>query len=196
MSEKERTKFWDKVLQAKPERSPPRYRRVLDRAMPEPGLPLKTAQRTAGLGSLGRPRWIAVADWRGAPVVREAKALVPSAWQRVNGGRSKLRCAEIAGGRYRAVDPWFRVDGNLAVRRLSPNNRKIEAGDDVSVLLAPQMLEAMGLDVAGVHLGTAKPLAAVRRHFERQKSGWLLAAARKMAAAVKRDHAEWKAAQA
>jgi uncharacterized protein DUF2252 len=194
VSEKQRAKFWEKVANAEEERAPGHYRRALAAAMPEPGLQLKTARRTAGLGSLGRPRWIAIADWRGAPVVREAKALVPSAWGWANGGRGKLLCAAIAGGRYRAVDPWFRVEGNIALRRLSPNNRKIEAGDDVSVLLGPQMLEAMGLDLASVHLGTGKPATAVRRDFERRQSGWLLAAARKMVAAVKRDHAQWKAA--
>jgi hypothetical protein len=195
--ETERTKFWNKIADAEDERPPAPYRRALAAAMPEPGLKLTTARRTAGLGSLGRPRWIAIADWRGAPIVREAKALVPSAWHLTNGGRGKPRCAEIAGGRYRAIDPWFRIEGSFALRRLSPNNRKIEAGDDVSVLLGTQMLEAMGLDLAGVHLGTAtgKSAAAVRRHFEGRKSGWLLADARRMAAAVKQDHAQWKESQ-
>jgi hypothetical protein len=198
VSEKQRAKFWKKIAKAKEERAPAHYRRSLAAAMPERGLQLKTARRTAGLGSLGRPRWVAIADWRGAPIVREAKALVPSAWQRAPGRSGKLRCAEIAGGRYRAIDPWLRFDSKLATRRLSPNNRKIEAGDDVSVLLGPQMLEAMGLDLAGVHLGTAtgKSTAAVGRDFENRKSGWLLTAARNMAAAVKQDHAQWKTAQA
>jgi hypothetical protein len=130
--------------------------------------------------------------------VREAKALVPSAWQLANGRSGKLHCAEIAAGRYRAIDPWLRFDGRLATRRLSPNSRKIEAGDDVSLLLGPRMLEAMGFDLAGVHLGTAagKSATAVGRDFEGRKSGWLLAAARKMAASVNEDHAQWKAAQA
>jgi hypothetical protein len=195
--EKERAKFWEKIADAKEEQAPPRYRRALAEAMPESGLQLQTARRTAGLGSLGRPRWIAVADWCGAPVVREAKALVPSAWRRANGGGSKLRCAEIACGRHRAIDPWLGFDGSLATRRLSPNNRKIEADDDVSVLLGPDMLEAMGRDLAAAHLGTAsaKSAAAVRRDVERRKGSWLLAAARKMATAVKQDHARWKAAQ-
>jgi Uncharacterized protein conserved in bacteria (DUF2252) len=197
VSEKQRAKFWKKVANAEEERAPAPYRRALAAAMPEPGLRLRTARRTAGLGSLGRPRWIAIADWRGAPIVREAKALVPSSWQRANGGRGKLQCADIAGGRYRAIDPWFRVEGGLATRRLSPNNRKIEADDGVAPLLAPQMLEAMGLDLASVHLGTGtgKSAAAIRRDLEGRKSGWLLAAARRMAAAVKQDHAQWKAAQ-
>jgi hypothetical protein len=196
VSDKQRAKFWKKIDDAEEERAPARYRRALAAAMPEPRLPLKTARRTAGLGSLGRPRWIAIAEWRGATIVREAKALVPSAWQRTNGGGSKLHCAAIANGSYRAIDPWLRIEDNIALRRISPNNRKVEAGNDVSALLAPQMLEVMGLDLAGAHLGTGGSAAAIRRDIEGRKSGWLLASARKMAAAVTRDHAQWRAAPA
>ena len=50
----------------KAERAPPRYRKALAAAMPEPRLAIgKTARRVAGAGSLGRPRWIGIADWRG-----------------------------------------------------------------------------------------------------------------------------------
>ena len=77
VSEKKRAKFWKKIEKVETERAPPRYRKVLAAAMPEPRLAIrKTARRVAGAGSLGRPRWIGIADWRGAPVVREAKALV------------------------------------------------------------------------------------------------------------------------
>jgi hypothetical protein len=190
VSEKQRAKFWEKIERAHVEPIPVRYRKAIAAAMPEPRLALTTARRTAGAGSLGRPRWIGIADWRGAPVVREAKALLPSSWEGSNGGRGKLRCAEIAGGRYRAVDPWFRVDGGVAVRRLSPNNRKIEADD--ATLLSPRMLEAMGFDLASAHLGTGDHGAGIRRDLSSRRSGWLLADAKKMATAVRQDHAAWK----
>ena len=67
-------KFWKKIEKVKAERAAPRYRKALAAAMPEPRLAMrKTARSVAGAGSLGRPRWIGVADWRGAPVVREAE---------------------------------------------------------------------------------------------------------------------------
>jgi hypothetical protein len=195
--EKERAKFWKKIDGAKPEPAPARYRRAIAAAMPEARLAVRTARRTAGSGSLGRPRWIGVADWRGAPLVREAKAVLPSAWNRARGhARADIRCGEIAAGRFRATDPWFRVANGIAVRRLSPNNRKIEADDDGAALLSPPMLEAMGFDLAAVHLGTADRSAAIRQDLGRRRSGWLLAAARRMAAAVEREHADWKAADA
>src|SRR5271154_2573641 len=40
----------------------------------------ETKRRIAGLGSLGHPRVIALAQWHGAHLVREAKELRPSAW--------------------------------------------------------------------------------------------------------------------
>ncbi len=109
VSDKKRAKFWKKIEGSKWAKAPPAYRAVLAAAMPAPRLGIRTARRTAGTGSLGRPRWIGLADWNGAPVVREAKVVVVSAWLRAHGGRSnRIRCEEVANGRYRAVYPWHR----------------------------------------------------------------------------------------
>ena len=40
---------------------------------------IRFATHAKGGGSLGRPRYFALAEWRGGRVLREAKALVPSA---------------------------------------------------------------------------------------------------------------------
>jgi hypothetical protein len=198
VSEKKRAKFWKKIEKVEVERAPPRYRKVLAAAMPEPRVAIrKTARRVAGAGSLGRPRWIGIADWRGAPVVREAKALVMSAWVREHGkGKGKIRCGEIAHGRYRAIDPWRHIKDGIVVRRLSPNNRKIEAAEDPGPLVSPAMLHAMGADLASVHLGTADCAEAIARDLAHRKRGWLKTNATKMAKAVEAEHAEWTAAKA
>jgi hypothetical protein len=194
VSNKARAKFWKKLDSASEEPAPPRYRKALAASMPETGLALRTARRAAGAGSLGRPRWIAIADWRGAPVVREAKALLTSSWVKTHdAAKTAIRCGEIAGGRYRAHDPWFRIEDNIAVRRLSPNNRKIEAEDDTAALLSEQMLQVMGRDLAALHLGTADARAAIEKDLKARKSGWLTASAKKMAAAVTKDQKEWAA---
>ena len=80
VSEKEREKFWKKLSETSSRPAPRRYAAAIESAMPEQGLAIRTARRIAGTGSLGRPRWVGTADWRGAPVIREAKALVCSAW--------------------------------------------------------------------------------------------------------------------
>src|SRR5205807_8879570 len=73
-------KFWDKLNQnAEAVNVPSGAMKAIGRAMPEAGLEWRLLRRRAGLGSLGRERYVAVAEWRGGAVAREAKALAPSA---------------------------------------------------------------------------------------------------------------------
>ena len=99
VSDKKRAKFWRKLDASPSEVAPPRFRMVLAQSMPEAGIAMDTCRREAGVGSLGRPRWAGRAQWRGATVVREAKAVLPSAWTRARGDdHAPIRCAEIANG--------------------------------------------------------------------------------------------------
>ncbi|MFA5898896.1 MAG: DUF2252 family protein [Hyphomicrobium sp.] len=192
--EAERTKFWKKLAATKSKRAPERYRKAIADAMPQPRLTISTAPRRAGTGSLGRPRWVGTAEWRGAPVLREAKALVVSAWSRARDSNDRtIRCSEIANGRFRPVDPWYRVKNGVVVRRLSPNNRKIEVGDGSSRLLDRDVLQMMGFELANIHLGTARRQDAIKRDLEKRKRGWLTANARKAAEATTQDYKAWLA---
>ena len=120
-----------------------------------------------------------------------------SAWIREHSkGKGKIRCGEIANGRYRAIDPWHHIKDGIVVRRLSPNNRKIEADEDPGPLLSPDMLHVMGADLASVHLGTADCAEAITRDLAHRKRGWLKTHAQKMAKAVEAEHAEWTATEA
>jgi hypothetical protein len=181
----------------------PRYREALRAALPAGSGEPEMWYRSAGLGSLGRPRWMARARWCGDWVVREAKAIVPSAWTRVEGRRGRaLRCMEIATGRHRAPDPWYRVADGIAVRRLSPNNRKIGADKAIDpeeengaegklgrdVLLGRRMLEAMGRELAAIHLGTGDVGAAVWEDLATRGDAWLGAAAERAAEDVRGEH--------
>ena len=108
-----RDEFWDeefapeknKVKGAMP---PASYVRALEASRPDPSAELIFWPRTAGGGSLGRPRWVGYGIWRNSPFVREAKAIVPSGWTLVGGrGPQRLRCQEIARGDHRCPDPWY-----------------------------------------------------------------------------------------
>lgn len=158
---------------------------------------------------MGRPRWVAQAHWCGDWVIREAKGVIPSAWTRVHAGSGRaIRCIEIATGRYRAPDPWYRVVDGVAVRRLSPNNRKIEADKPLlpeqeegpgetlgrEVLLAQPMLEAMGRELASVHLATEGAAAAVRRDFLAREPAWWAKAASLTAEQVRKEQRQFAAA--
>src|SRR6266705_1105637 len=69
--------FWDK-LESLPTVKTPVPNVVLTslrRALPEGDLKVRIVHRVAGLGSLGRQRFVALAVWRGGRIAREAKAL-------------------------------------------------------------------------------------------------------------------------
>lgn len=193
VSDKQRAKFWSKIAAARHAPAPAHYRLALADAMPQARLDMWTARRTAGTGSLGRPRWIGVADWHGAPVVRELKVVFASAWTLEQGrGSRAIFCGKIADGRHRAKDPWYRLQDNVILRRLSPNNRKIEAEKEGVSLLTPDILRTMGHELANVHLGTANCSEAILRDLEARKGDWLRDNAKSAAAAVTRDFEEWK----
>src|SRR6267142_2480703 len=84
-SDLESGKFW-KNVEGYDDANPGRdVVRILQHSLPEGSKNILFYTRVAGGGSLGRPRHVAIADWRGGRVLREAKALVPSAWTWVHG---------------------------------------------------------------------------------------------------------------
>ena len=91
--------FWGKMSALPSVRGevPKSARKALEDLMPAPGLVYRVAHRVAGLGSLGRERYVALADWDGGRVAREAKALVPSAcfWAKEEKGSRKIFYEEI-----------------------------------------------------------------------------------------------------
>ena len=193
VSEKERARFWKKIEAAQQESAPARYQKVLMSAMPEPSVVMTTARRVAGAGSLGRPRWAGRAEWRGGPIVREAKTVLVSSWYRSHSPHTtKIHCVDVASARYRAPDPWYAVTDNIVVRRLSPNNRKIEADDEAFAKLTADMLGAAGKELANVHLGTADHATTIKADLDRYKPGWLAAYAKKMADATKHDFQDYR----
>jgi hypothetical protein len=210
VSEAQRAEFWRKLAEkeeearanakkakakGKPFEPPKRFLKALGASLPEPEIELTYWPRTAGTGSLGRPRWIGAATWRGAPLLREAKALVPSGWTRANGDDAqRIRLNDIAQGRFRSPDPWYRASGNVLVRRLSPNNRKLEIGDriDSGILLHPDMLWAMGRDLASIHVGARDRRDAIKDDLDRRKKRWIRANVEAAAEFVRGEYEEWK----
>ena len=193
--EDERAKFWKKIEKLKGDNAVPRrYRQAIERQMPGEDVTIeKFARRAAGVGSLGRPRWVGVADWRGGRIVREAKAVVQSAWTLAHRrSPQKVKGSVIAAGRYRAPDPWYRVYGNVVTRRLSPNARKIEFADHLKELLRFDMLRAMGHELANVHLGTGDSKGAIKRDLDKRPDGWLNRATETAVEFVTKEFEKWR----
>ncbi|SDA26122.1 DUF2252 family protein [Sphingomonas sp. NFR15] len=197
LPETERTEWWRKLAPGAKARAagaaaPARFHAALAAAFaqvtPDAGEALPIFARTAGTGSLGKPRYAAQITWLGGPVVREVKAILPPAWAAFGPGTdATIRAGTIAHAETRAVDPHYRVDAGLVVRRLSPNSRKIEASDAGAVLMSAEMLRLMGREIATCHAGDLARLAAVRADAARRDADWLRDHARAAAKAVKRD---------
>src|SRR5262249_37987874 len=66
--------FWKKMDQLKPVQDdiPLSARDALERFLPGRDLEYRVVSRVSGLGSLGRVRLVALADWKGGKVAREA----------------------------------------------------------------------------------------------------------------------------
>jgi hypothetical protein len=199
-SEVESGKFWKKLkdrdkyplIDDKAAGKPPRkVVQLLNASLPQGATKIRYRRRVAGGGSLGRPRYVAIADWRGGRVLREAKALVPSAWTFVHGSQPS-GLLRLAKGKYRAPDPAFHVQDKWIIRRLAPDSRKIELAEDARTDIESSYLRAMGFDLASIHTAGSAGAEALRRDLKRRRRGWLYHAAKAAEAAVEKDFHAWK----
>ena len=189
-------KYWEK-LHALPEISdepPAGATKAIARLMPEAGLHWRIAHRVAGLGSLGRQRFVAIAEWRGGSVAREAKALAPSAcvWAEEGGGTAPIKYQEVLDRSVRCRDPFVQVRTRWIVRRLAPDCSRIELSALPRQRDEIRLLQAMGFETANIHLGSVKGRTLLA-DLKKRPSGWLLHAARAMEKAVLADFEEFAA---
>ncbi len=184
------TQFWSK-LDALPTAGRQVPERQLRAALPDSHLLHRVVRRVAGIGSLGRPRFVALAQCGGALVAREAKARVPTAANWVNGrgaaGPAALRT--IITRAIRMPDPFLDIQTDWIVRRLAPDCSKIELTDLPRLRDEEKLFRAMGWEIANLHLGT--PNLRVSAHLSRQGKRWLEDAAKAMAQAMVREWRDW-----
>jgi hypothetical protein len=152
------------------------------------GLEWRVSHRVAGLGSLGRQRYVALGDWCGGSVAREAKALAPSAcvWAERGEGTAPIQYQEAIDRAVRCPDPFVHLRKRWIVRRLAPDCSRIELSALPKERDVVHLLEAMGWETANIHLGTAKPRVLLR-DLDKRPAGWLLKAANRMRKAVLED---------
>jgi len=194
-------RFWQKIdaLPTLKTECPVSAIDALQHLMPAPGIPFRLTHRTAGLGSLGHSRYVAIADWHGGRIAREAKALVPSSshWAQTldskkNDGPTEILYQTIINRAVRCPDPFVQLRGRWIVRRLAPHCSRIE----LASLRAPdtelRLLHAMGWETANIHLGSLPARKLVLRHLAKQKPRWLHHAAEAMLDPVRSDWEVWK----
>lgn len=166
---------------------------AIEHLMPEPNLPYRLTHRVAGLGSLGHLRYVALADWKGGRIAREAKALVASACYWANGDESppEILYQTVINRAVRCPDPYVQLRGRWIVRRLSPHCSRIEIASLKAEGEELRLLESMGWETANIHLGTKTSRKAILGYMDKQKRKWLHIAAEKMLQAVNEDWKTW-----
>jgi len=185
--------YWDKLckLPETKDEVPDSALKAIDRMMPERGLKWKTVQRIAGLGSLGRERWVGLVEWRGGFVAREVKALAPAAsvWA-AGDDHGPILYQKILDGAVRCPDPFVRLHKRWIARRLAPDCSRIELSALPKQREELRLLRAMGFETANVHLGSVKA-RVLMADLKKRPRNWLPAAAHAMEKAVREDFKEW-----
>jgi uncharacterized protein DUF2252 len=183
--------FWREVDDY-PDADPPALvRQTLQKSLPKGAEMRRYASRRKGGGSLGRPRFVVIADWHSGRVLREAKALVPSAWHwahKTTGRRGLF--IEAAYAPFRSPDPFLRREADWIIRRIAPDSRKIEIADLHAQGLTLSLLAAMAADLAAIHAASPSA-AAIPDDLDARDPKWLYRAAEVAVAATERDAASY-----
>lgn len=186
--------FWQELAGYPDAKPPDPVKRALKIALPEGAKVQRFASRSKGGGSLGRPRFLVIAAWNGGRVVREAKALVPSAWAWAHQTSGRNRLLEAAFGAYRSPDPHLRCDAGFVLRRVAPDARKIDVGDVRGNGLTEDLLAAMAVELAAVH-AAGKKSKRIAEDLQRRPAHWLQEAVEVAKHAVERDFAAYAACE-
>jgi hypothetical protein len=190
-------RFWEK-LDALPTfrgRLPKGAAKALAKASPESAKRGRVVPRVAGLGSLGRPRFVWLADWQGGRIAREVKAAAPSAccFAAHGGGTAPILYDRIVRGAIRSADPFLACPGRWVVRRLAPDCARIELADLPDQRDELRLVRCMGFETANVHLGTGDARTLLKDLKGRPRS-WLRRAAMVMVDQVERDWSTFRRA--
>lgn len=200
-SDGERARFWKSKIDPLPDEQPAAdVMAGFVAALPKEASLTRTMRRPKqGGGSLGRPRFVAVANWRGGRIVREAKAIVPSAWDWAHGNaEAAVRVEDLSNGPHRSPDPWLRINGRYIFRRLAADARKVDLAQNADndtpsskEANALRLLQAMGFDVGAMHATEVSQAAAITQDLDTRNPSWLHIAAVTAVHWVKEDYESW-----
>ena len=191
--------FWSRMSDLPTARGPlpPKAQELLLERLPGSANGVRFARRRSGLGSLGRDRLVALAEWNGASVAHEAKALAPSAWEWAHSAHAtgRLHYLELLAHAVRSPDPMVDVRDGWLIRRLAPDCSRIELDSLPKRRDEGRLLKAMGWETGNVHLGTRGAARAIVIDLARRRQGWLRDAATRMARRLRADWKDWRAAE-
>jgi hypothetical protein len=159
-----------------------------------PKTDFKIVRRRAGLGSLGQPRFVAVASYAGGCIAREIKATVPSAsvWKAGEKGYEERYYERLIASAIRSPDPYQKVEKGWLIRRLSPDSNPIEINDLPRERDESTLLYAMGKETANLHLGSKGQISRVLANLQKRNKRWLRRAGKKMAKVTEKDWNDYR----
>jgi hypothetical protein len=190
------TAFWQKFsdLPTLRETIPAEVKGSLDKALPpNVDLPYRVVHRQAGLGSLGRRRYVALAELRGGSIAREAKELAVSAWhwEKQDQAADEILYQKALDQAVRVPDPFVSVNRPWLIRRLAPHCSRIELAALPKSSDELKLLRAMGWETANIHLGTPSAKQNLLKDLNQRPAKWLRRAAEVMAGATIDDWKSW-----
>ena len=186
-------KFWDKVEEYPDAKPPVKVVARLKQSLSRDADIQRFCSRAVGAGSLGRRRFVAVAEWRGGRILREAKVFVPSAWRWAHDRSPDWSSfMQIADGRFRSPDPFLETRGRFIYRRIAADAQKIELGKRSGRHLHRALLDAMGFDLGAIHAAHPKKASKIQRDLEKRPSGWLKIASDKAATKIRDEFKSWR----
>ncbi len=151
---------------------PKRIQRLLCKCLPGTVENIAFSHRIAGVGSLGRPRYVATGSSNGGFVAREGKAWLPSAWGWAK-GRPKAHAysVRLLKQSVREPDPYYSVQDGWVVRRLGPHCGRIELTEFPKKRDERLILKDMGRETANLHLATPNRKIQRAARFEQEEAG-------------------------
>jgi len=189
--------FWAK-MDALPEcrkEVPGSATKALEVLLPRTCMEYTVSHRIAGLGSLGRERYVAVGDWNGGKIAREAKRLTASAYTWARNPKTKTKDVFYQDALDRSVrskDPYVRLEGSWIVRRLAPDCSRVPLASLPKQRDELRLLGNMGRETANMHLGSGKAVKCIVKDLRKLPAKWLPDATKGMVKATEEDWEAWR----
>jgi hypothetical protein len=189
--------FWKKMdaLPVVQNSAPPEARKAFAKLLPAARLEYRVVRRIAGIGSLGRPRYVAIVNWCGGRIALEAKAATPSAcaWAKPV-ANPRIHYQEVLDRAARCPDPFVRLCGTWLIRQLAPDSSPIDIETMQGQNNQDRLLHAMAWEAANIHLGTKSVAKRILADLARRPGKWLRSAVKEMAKGTINDWRAWKKA--
>jgi hypothetical protein len=188
--------FWQRLegQLLKADEVPKKAIREIEKTLPKTTGVITIARRYAGQGSLGKQRFVAIADYQGARIARETKARVASAcvWAL---GTPEAKCKDLnllIEKAVRCEDPFFRIRNGWITRRLAPDCSRIELSTIPESRNEKLLLNCMGRETANLHMATSSKRALIVQSLSQLNRHWLRTAVEQMTEAVESDWQSWR----